>query len=365
MANLESSINLDFKKFFRWWGSELEFLVPDSLKKIIENKQGQLIIYPNESSFEVDYQLGEKLERILTINRNEDGLAELKRLIEEDNRFDKADTILRLTGNDAIAKELTLPIATIDNLQQVITYELDRYTPFTAKQAYFSAKLIDKNKLSGQARVMLVLSSKEKVDPLLDEMKLAGITPVQVDFQEVANDSEYEEQKYNLLPLGLQQKKPLLPKLVHGSLIAAAVLLLLATLVLPVWWQAQVVDDLREQIRAIEKEARTVDDLQSQVDTLIAQTNEIIAKKKNSASLLELLNDLSKLIKDDTYLMHMQYSGDHFQINGNSNSASALISLLESSKLLKNARFVSPVVQDTRSGLERFQMSVDVNTGTQ
>jgi general secretion pathway protein L len=48
------------------------------------------------------------------------------------------------------------------------------------------------------------------------------------------------------------------------------------------------------------------------------------------------------------------------QIQGESPAASTLIAVLEASELFANARFASPVTQDSISKLERFQITVDV-----
>ncbi|MFK5948781.1 MAG: fimbrial assembly protein, partial [Methylococcales bacterium] len=48
-------------------------------------------------------------------------------------------------------------------------------------------------------------------------------------------------------------------------------------------------------------------------------------------------------------------------IQGQSPTASALISVIEASVLFSNARFVSPLTQDKKTGMERFQISMDVN----
>ena len=74
---------------------------------------------------------------------------------------------------------------------------------------------------------------------------------------------------------------------------------------------------------------------------------------------------LSKLIKQDTWLTYLQLTDGRLQFQGQSPTASALIAVLEESPFFTNARFVSPVTQDVRSGLERFQITVDVISGGQ
>jgi general secretion pathway protein L len=73
-----------------------------------------------------------------------------------------------------------------------------------------------------------------------------------------------------------------------------------------------------------------------------------------------MLNTLSILMKDNTWMSYLQYSDGHLQIQGESPAASALLGVLEDSKLFANARFISPVTQDKISGQERFQVTVDV-----
>jgi general secretion pathway protein L len=66
------------------------------------------------------------------------------------------------------------------------------------------------------------------------------------------------------------------------------------------------------------------------------------------------------LLKDDTWLTNLQYSDKHMQIQGQSPMASALIGTLEASKYFSKVSFVSPLTQDKTTGLERFQISMDV-----
>jgi len=99
--------------------------------------------------------------------------------------------------------------------------------------------------------------------------------------------------------------------------------------------------------------------MQLEIDTLTEHTKLLLDQKTARPALVVLLNALSALIKDDTSLTYAQYSDGHLQMQGESASASGLISLLEASDYFANARFVSPVTQDKITGLERFQITVD------
>ena len=49
---------------------------------------------------------------------------------------------LVLTPEQALLKTITLPLATEENLREVVGFELDRHTPFTPDQAYYDVQIV-------------------------------------------------------------------------------------------------------------------------------------------------------------------------------------------------------------------------------
>ncbi|MDO9270917.1 MAG: PilN domain-containing protein [Methylobacter sp.] len=360
MPSLNSTIDLDVKKFFRWWLRELDFLVPEKIRQLVNEKQGFIIVRPENNQLALTYMLNEQAEPLAILERNASGIEQYKALRAKDERVAKANLILRLTGTEAIQKELALPIAVKENLSQVVAYELDRYTPFKAEQVYFAVKLLEGEHEPGQIRVMLVLTPRETLDALYEDIKTMDMSPLFVDYEAAPNDLGQRYDGYNLLPENLREKPANAQRLIYTGLIAAIFLLLGAVLVLPVWFEYQTINTLQEKIDTIEKDAKEVKALQLEVDSIIDETRLLIAEKNAVPTLVDMLNTLSTLIKDDTWLSYAQYSDGHLQLQGESPAASALIGVLEDSKLFANARFVSPVTQDRISGQERFQITVDV-----
>jgi general secretion pathway protein L len=360
MPNLNSTINLDVKKFFRWWRRELDFLVPEKIKQLVNEKQGVIIIRPEGNRLALTYVLNGQAEPVATLDRNVSDIAKYKALLAKDERLAKADLILRLTGQEAIQKELALPSAVKENLFQVVAYELDRYTPFKLEQVYFAVKPLEGEHEPGQIRVVLILTPKETLDALYEDIKAMGIAPLFVDYEATPNDLEQRYDAYNLLPEGLREKTANTPRLIYTGLIATLFLLLGAVLIMPVWFEHRTVQVLQKKVDAIEKDAKEVKALQLDIDAIINETQLLIAEKNAAPMVVDMLNTLSALIKDDTSLSYAQYSDRHLQIQGESPSASTLIGVLEDSDIFANARFVSPVTQDKISGQERFQITVDV-----
>ena len=359
MLNLNSTIDLNFKQFFRWWKRELAFLVPEKIKELVNDQQGFIIIRPEGSQLVLSYVVNGQSE---TLEIPESAARELtfQRLCEKDERLAKAKVILRLTGHDAIQKELGLPAAAKENLDQVVAYELDRYTPFKAEQVYFAVKPLDVVNEPGQIRVMLILTTRELLDGLYDDIKALGLSLWFVDYEGSPNNLDDLDYSYNLLPEKLRQKTAKLPGLMHWGLITLTCLLLMAVIVMPVVLEYQTVNVLQIKADALEKDAKKVKALQKEIDAVIDETRQLLKEKSATPEVIVMLNTLSALIKDDTWLSYAQYSDGHLQIQGESPAASTLIAVLEASELFENARFASPVTQDSISKLERFQSTVDV-----
>lgn len=363
MLNLNSTIDLDLKRFFHWWARELGFLVPEKIKLLVNEKRGVILIRPDNNHLEMTYILNGQVEPIAMLERNESDMADVKAMLAKDERFAKADVVLRLTRQDAIQKELSLPVAARENLAQVVSYELDRYTPFKPEQVYFAVKPLADSHESGQINVMLVLTPRETLDALYDDIKALGLSPKLADYEGAANDLEQNYDYYNLLPDRFREKTDKNAALLHSALVGSVFALLIAAIALPVWFEYRTVNALSEQLDGIEKQARKIDALQSEIDALVEESRRLVDVKSSAPSVVVMLNALSSLIKDDTWLTYAQYSDGHLQIQGESPSASTLIAVLEASPLFDNVRFVSPVTQDRVSGLERFQITVNV-TGT-
>jgi general secretion pathway protein L len=361
MLNLNSTIDMDFKTFLRWWRRELSFLVPEKIKRLINDKQGFIIVRAKSNNkLELSYYLNQHTELLATLERNAAGIAQYKTLQENDERLEKATVILRLTGKEAVQKELVLPTAAKENLDQVVSYELDRYTPFKAEQVYFCVQPLTGSNEPGQIRVLLIVTPKEFLDGLYEDIKALGLSPLLADYEGAANDLDKRYDAYNLLPEKFRQKTAKMPRLIYTALIASAAVLLVAVLAMPVWFEYQTVEALQEKTQSIEKEAKKIKAVQLEIDAVIDETRKLIDEKNAAPTVLAMLNELSRLIKDDTWLAYLQYSDGHLQLQGESPTASTLISVLEASELFANTRFVSPVTQDITSKLERFQITVDV-----
>ncbi len=359
MWNLNSTVDLDFTTFLHWWLRELGHWVPEKIKRLVTDKPNHVLITPEPGQFRLSFVGHGETSELATLDRNA-STASYQQLVAQDDRLVKAVVTLRLPAAMGLAKELSFPVAAKENLQQVIAYELDRLTPFKAEQVYFAVRPSDGLQEPGQIKVLLVMAPRDVVDGLYEDAKALGILPTYVDYLGVPNNLQSSRGRYTLLPEKYRQKTARTPFVIHTGLAVLLALLFVGLWVLPVWFQYQTVAALSEQVKAIEKEANKIKLMQGKVDEAIDETQKLLDEKTALPMVVAMLDGLSTLMKDDTFLNYLQFSDGNLQIQGESPSASALIGVLEESDLFKNARFVSPVTQDNISKLERFQITVEL-----
>ena len=76
--------------------------------------------------------------------------------------------------------------------------------------------------------------------------------------------------------------------------------------------------------------------------------------------LTRILAELTRVIPDQAYVEQLDVRDGELNLRGLATTPSDLIALLEQSALFRKPQFRSPVTQDARLGLARFQLSAEV-----
>jgi len=86
----------------------------------------------------------------------------------------------------------------------------------------------------------------------------------------------------------------------------------------------------------------------------------LLERKEKLASNVQVLGEMATLLPDDTWLNSLEIKQGTIRIQGESDAASQLISLLEESPLFEQTSFTSPVTQNSRTNKERFAISSSI-----
>ena len=84
--------------------------------------------------------------------------------------------VLMLGADAVLLQRVQLPLAAGRNLEAVVGYELDRYTPFEADQLYCVAR--QERRTPSHLEVTLVAILRERLDQMLTDCAALGLHPI-------------------------------------------------------------------------------------------------------------------------------------------------------------------------------------------
>lgn len=265
---------------------------------------------------------------------------------------------LQLSAEQALLQRLWIPREAARNLHEVMQYELDKYTPFSADQVQFDCRLV---KVGGdQAEVVLGLVTHEQMDAILKDCQDAGVKLKGIDIV----DASAGLQQLNLLPLEARRKGASRSAKVGHLLLATAVVLAVITLSMVLNDQRielasskGVISELRQQVRLHEKKAEQLDQAQ--------QTMAWITRKKNAnPGFAYVLASLSACLPDDTWIRDLEMSQKgELSINGFSTDAGRLVEKISHCKPFAEPHFAGVIQPDEATGKERFSLNMKLDNG--
>lgn len=263
---------------------------------------------------------------------------------------------LLLPVSQVLRRALVLPVAAEPRLRDVLAFELDRQTPFSADQVSFHGRVLSRDLAAQQLAVELLVLPKSRLDAevlalgtLADD--LAGVDVLDADGRRLG---------VNLLPESRREHRHDPVRRLNAALAAIAVVALFATLLLTLANRREVRDDFRAQVEAATSEARQARLLRNQLQVSAQAANFLAATRASRPTMLEVLDDLTRRIPDDTALDKLSINDDNLVMVGHSNAAPALVALLQESPLLVEPALSGAVQADPRSGRDRFTLAARI-----
>lgn len=355
-------ITAHYKKFIAWWLQGLAFFCPQSFKRLLGLTPNQITIeFGDEQVLLKHYSVDspEPLD-IHTFSRSDEAqrMSALNWLHEQQEKH--AKITLLLPEKLLLKKMIHFPAATLSNLREALGFELNRKTPFTVEQAYFDYLITEHDKTSNKLLIELIVVPRQYVDPLLEQLDEWNVA---LDSIKPDYDKLYES-TINLLPS--EQRAETNNQRDHSTLVLAscAFILFLSVLYLPLIQQSRQLASLEDDIRVNRKIATQLQRLKDEKQKIIEQISFLNNKNINTISSILLLNEITNIIPDDTWLTRLVIKNNELQLQGESSNASSLIQIIESSNMFRQAQFRSPVTQNSNTGKDKFHLSAKlVNEG--
>ena len=348
---------LGLNDFFDWWLGELSALLrqllpgtsqPALARQVLVKISGSLVIF-----FRVVHGKAAEVGRLDMASLEATG--QKHAFQSEFNRVapQKSEIALYLAQEQVLCKKLSLPLAAEENLRQVIAFEMDRHTPFNPGQVYFDYRIVRRDK---QLDIALAVAPRDTINEPLRQLAAWGAQTVAV---RVAGDAE-NDTPWNLLPGELRQNSmgARLPRL-NSALAVGLAALLCAALALPVWQKRETVLALHPQVSKAHEQAEAAENLRRQLEALLAEYNYLLDKKRESPPVVAVLEDVTRLLPDDTWVQQFDLKGKEMRIHGETSSSSKLAGLFEQAKTLHDASFRAPLTKGQGANSERFQLAAE------
>lgn len=344
-------------RFLLWWGSELSALVPQGLWTAFVGRRQRVIIWVGEEVAQVQLCRRNILRDLGSIPFHGDRRGAEDEACPEvlaSFRTRDVDVVVRLPRKAALRRAVELPLAALENLREVIGFEIDRHTPFRANDVYFDYSLMSKDSSTNRVVVDLVVVTRKVAGGVISKLRGWGVEP---DRLEVEGDDSMD---INLLPVSPNQRAG---RSGPWFLILAAMgLCILAGTViyLPLYQKQDVIAQTEARLELARTEAAVAKEMKERAEQLAETGTFVVEKKLLRPTVAEVFSTLTDLLPDDTWVIQLSWSGERLTVAGYSSSSSSLIATLEAAALFSDVQFSSPVTTDQRIGLERFNLTAKV-----
>lgn len=347
-------------KFFHWWRSELASVVPAAWRA--DGRLGNRVLIQIDLPNVALYELAEGELHQLGVAQLRSNDPEAQKIAFQGllTRYGKGGVrglSLYLMADQVLRKTISLPAIAAENLEQVLSFELDRHTPFKADQVYFSSKVQSHNAADNTLNVEIAVVPRDVINRAL---ALVASWDAALDSVLVEGDLLQAGAHFNLLPDVLRPPQSSFSRFSNIVLMALALVLFTTALALPLWQKRQQTIALFPVVNKARIAAQNADALHKELGQSVARHNFLLDKKRAAPPVTILLDEVTRLLPDDTWVQQFELKGRELQLVGETGSSSKLVGIIEQSNLLNEASFRSPLTKTQPGNFERFHLSAEV-----
>ncbi len=342
-------------RFLRWWGGELLALVPRRLRNWVAPRPDDLIVELGSSDVH--------FYRIQGGNVTDLGQAPLDAANPvlaagaggAKSRRGRQTVTLVLPAGSAASQQVTLPLAAEENLREVIGFELDRLTPFKPEEVYFDHSVVDRDPVTQTLRVALTVCPRASVDAVTGQATDWGLDVSRVD---QATEEPGRPSGLNLLPHVEAPASSRLARFLTVVLLLSAAALGGFSVQVPLERKARQAEALLAEVATVKANAAKIRQMRGEMKAIKESGLYVANLKRDRRKITRLLDTMTRLLPDDTWLYQMRINDDKLEMAGFAPNSSALIGIFEASPAFTEARFRAPVTQDRRLEMDRFSIQV-------
>jgi general secretion pathway protein L len=334
-------------RFWRWWMTELAGLVPRADVRMAVHRAMPFELHVSSHSARLyrRQSLRLQLNDASCIAR----AASLPELLLSGDVNGKA--ILTFDRSLTMEREVPVARALQGEADQILASDLQRATPFKPNQVISLWQEIDKDRLQ---QAILRLTDVREAIALANAQ---GITITGLGYRPTG-EAAWSQIRNPAGALWHAGKDRFWRNVAIGSVVAAlcSVAAYAASLngkhLASMEVLSRRIDEARP--KALEKR-KAIDAIAAE----IAALSSLAKSRSASAGLVQVWEELARLLPDDAWVQGLSLRDGQLQIEGTAKNAEALIARVEESRLFKGARFAAPVVGQAGAG-SRFVIAFEI-----
>lgn len=251
-----------------------------------------------------------------------------------------------------------LPAESLPYVENVILHQLDRIFPWRAADILHST-LVEK-RADGKLDVSVRATVRSAIAPALAAAEACGAVEIFVCGSDSGEENVDKARAASILAAVGSEKRN---KLDRARLVAGyAVVALLALAATVIGWTMFAGWSLSADVAALDQQIadrRAI--LKRLTDaTGAGQNRGLEARKRLAPVAVVVLDELSVVLPDNTYLTDLGLEAGHLRVTGISANAAELVPLLEGSGHFKNATFYAPTTRLAGGANDRFSIEATV-----
>lgn len=347
--------------FFRWWGNELLRCLPVRWRELLAERRDTLLLERVDQELIVWRERGDdtptefgRISLALSAEEQAEAFARLRAGIENPS----LRTVLCIDNDRVLRRSVALPAAAEANLRQVLSFEMDRQTPFKADQVYFDSRIASRDASGRNMQVEMVLIPRSQLDAEIAAIAGGSLPMDGIDTWK--GGGLPQRRHVNLLPAERRSRRRSLRAPVIIALVVVALLLLIANMAMSLSNRSQAVEMMRADVDRMDTTARKVRAQRQTLEESISGANFLAEKKRTTPAVIAIIDDITQRMPDNTFIERLNIENNQVQLQGQSSEAAKLIALLSASPYLGNPNFQGPIQPDARSGKERFQITAEL-----
>jgi general secretion pathway protein L len=261
-----------------------------------------------------------------------------------------------LPSDHVMFSPLDFPSQAGDFLDGMIRAQVDRLTPWTVNEAIFGWSQ-STNTANDRIEVTFAATSKLKIQPLLQLVQALDVGSVAV--FTTASAGEGAPARIKLFDKSLQSaigRTVDVPRILRTVLLSAG-LAAAASLLVAAYLGSSLQSEQQDLQRRISQRRTAL-----RLDPNAGESGvSLLAKRKQATpSSVMVLEAVSRVLPDTTYVTELRIEGDKVQVVGMTQDAPSLIRLMEQSPQFTRATFFAPTTRAQNEPGERFHIEAHI-----